>query len=523
MRKIGFILLTVLLLIGGSGLMAVYASEQRETFVVGMECGYAPYNWTQSSPSDTSVEIDNGQYCDGYDVMIARHIADTLDKELVIRKIAWEGLILSLQTGQIDAIIAGMSPTIERQQEINFSDVYYLEEDTAFGVIVRKDSAFTEGTTVHDFAGARIAAQIGTHHIQLLAQLSDIIPLENYKDFPTMTVALQAGEIDGFISDSGTGDMINQTNPDLVYVQLDGEEGFEVTPEMAGVAVGVAKENLQLLADINRALSLLSLEDQRSMMQTAIARNEFIDAGFFGTVWTILQNNWPQFVRGTMTTLFVSITATIIGFFIALLVAITRNGRIRNAIAHVYITVFRGTPMMVQAMIIYYGTTMLIDGFRWYKMPFGNILAGIIIVSINTGAYMAETIRSGIQAIDKGQFEAAESLGLSRWQTMRHVILPQAIRNVIPAIGNEFIVNIKDTSVLNIISVTELFFVSNGIASTTYKIFQTFTITSAIYLFLTMVLTVILRNIEMRLSDSRRASSYPSSVSDAAHFGGGSQ
>ncbi|QIK57860.1 ABC transporter substrate-binding protein/permease [Erysipelothrix sp. HDW6A] len=514
MKKIGVVILLSLLVLTGCS----PKEDTSNTFTVGMECGYAPYNWTEPSKTDSAVQIDGGQYCDGYDVQIGKIIADKLGKTLVIKKLSWEGLILSLQTGQIDAIIAGMSPTEERKKEINFSDIYYRDE-TAFGVVVKKDGAFANGKGVQDFAGAHIAAQIGTFHVDLLDQLDGISKAENLKDFATMTVALQSGELDGFISDSGTGRTINVNNPDLLYLQLDGDNGFVVTDAMAGVGVGIAKENTKLLNEVNAAIAEIPLETQQELMDTAVNAKTFTGDSFFGTVVNIVQNNWQSFLRGTATTLGISLVATTLGFFIALFVAITRNTKITNILANIYITVFRGTPMMVQAMILYYGVSMVFDGFRWSNLPFGNIIAGLIIVSINTGSYMSETMRSGIQAIDDGQFEAAKSLGYTRWQTMRYIILPQAIRNAIPALGNELIVNVKDTSVLNVIAVTELFFVSNGIASTSFKVFETFTITSIIYLTLTTILTIILRFVELKLDKTKEvATSYPASVTDHKHL-----
>lgn len=231
--------------------------------------------------------------------------------------------------------------------------------------------------------------------------------------------------------------------------------------------------------------------------------SEIGNTNFFSEVWTILLNNYPTFIQGTITTLIISITATVLGFFLGLLVAISRGNKIGNIISTIYISIFRGTPMMVQAMVIFYGTSMLIPNFKWSNIPNGSIIAGILVVTINTGAYMSETIRSGIQSLDKGQFEASKSLGFTRWQTMTTIILPQAIRNVIPAIGNELIVNIKDTSVLNVIAVTELFFVSSGVAGATYKVFQTFTITSAIYLFLTTLSAIILQFVERKMDKTK--------------------
>ena len=204
------------------------------------------------------------------------------------------------------------------------------------------------------------------------------------------------------------------------------------------------------------------------------------------------------------------------GFLIGLLVVLGQNNPILNAIGKVYVLVFRATPMMVQSILFYYGMSFMIEGFTWSQIPYGNFLAAIIIVSINTGAYMSETLRAGIQSVDKGQFEAAKSLGMNHRDTMRFIIFPQAIVHIIPAIGNEFIVNLKDTSVLNIISVTELFFVSNGIASSTYQIFQTFTITSLIYLLLTSIFTIILHFVERKLDPSSETKhSYPQSITSS--------
>jgi putative lysine transport system permease protein len=169
--------------------------------------------------------------------------------------------------------------------------------------------------------------------------------------------------------------------------------------------------------------------------------------------------------------------------------------KVIDTILKVYIEVFRGTPMMVQAVFIYY--LVYTNIVRWDKM-----VAAIFIISINTGAYMAEIVRSGIQAVDVGQNEAARSLGMSSMQTMMSVILPQAIKNAFPAIGNELIVNIKDSSVLMIISITELMFQSNSIAGTTYRFTETYFVTAMIYLMLTTISSIILNAIEKRMNNT---------------------
>ena len=227
---------------------------------------------------------------------------------------------------------------------------------------------------------------------------------------------------------------------------------------------------------------------------------------FFGWVRFLLEQYGPLFLSGVGVTLIVAITGTLAGFLLGLLVAILRTIptspkdpalkriplKILSWLLGVYIEVFRGTPMIVQAMVIYYGGMTI--GLR---MPV--LTAAILIVSVNTGAYMAEIIRGGIISVDKGQKEAAHAIGMTHWQSMVYVVLPQAVRNIMPSIGNEFVVNIKDSSVLNVISVNELFFMSKSAAGTYLRYFEVFFVTACIYLVLTFTVTRLLRILERKM------------------------
>ena len=472
-------------------------TQSNGTFIVGMECAAAPYNYTTSEPSKTAFPLGSGYYCDGFDVRVARHLAERMNKELIIQKIAWEGLIPSLESHQIDAIISVMSPTPERKQVINFSDVYFRNK---FGVIVRNESTYANAKTINDFAGAKITAQLGTLHYDLIEQLPGVEALTPMKDFPTMIVVAKSGEMDGFISDDVLGEAIDADNKDLKFIVLEGNNGFETTDEQAGLAVGLRKEDTALLTNINQIFAEMGEKTFTKYMHDAIATQPFDVTGVQPSFIRQIRNLWeqyhPMFINGTIVTLLIAITATILGFIVGLLMSILRTNKFAKHAVTFYVTVIRGTPMMVQAAFIFYGIAFAIDGFQWSNIPHGKTIAGIIVVTINTGAYMTETIRSGIQAIDIGQFEAAKSLGFTRWQTMTNIILPQAIRNVLPAIGNEFIVNIKDTSVLNVIGVVELFFMSTSVSGASYKFFPTFTITAMIYLILTTIFSLILDYIE---------------------------
>lgn len=161
-----------------------------------------------------------------------------------------------------------------------------------------------------------------------------------------------------------------------------------------------------------------------------------------------------------------------------------------------YVEIFRGTPMMVQAILIYYGIPYL------FGIDTKVMFTAFLVVSVNTGAYLSEVVRGGINSIDEGQFEACKAIGMTHSQTMINVVLPQTIKNIIPSIGNEFVINIKDTSVLSVISVTELFFIGRSIGGTTYKYFQTYIIIAIIYFILTFTITRILRLVEKKMFDS---------------------
>jgi putative lysine transport system permease protein len=225
----------------------------------------------------------------------------------------------------------------------------------------------------------------------------------------------------------------------------------------------------------------------------------------FEWIVSIITNNWPMFLRGAGMTLLIAIVGTILGAAIGLLAGVIRTIptperrakrmilKVVNFILSIYIEFFRGTPMIVQAMVIFYGSALA------FGLDMDRVVAAIFIVSINTGAYMAEIVRGGVVSIEKGQFEAAQAIGMNHIQTMLHVVLPQVIRNILPATGNQFIINIKDTSVLNVIGVTELFFQTKSVAGNNFRYFESFFVACILYFIMTYAVTLILRYFERRL------------------------
>ena len=232
---------------------------------------------------------------------------------------------------------------------------------------------------------------------------------------------------------------------------------------------------------------------------------------FSGWIVFIIEKYGASLVRGAGSTLLIAFVGTAIGCIIGLVIGIintipieTNDHPLKKVILRcvrvimgIYIEVFRGTPMMVQAMFIYYGSKMVfnIDMSMWF--------AAFFIVSINTGAYMAETVRGGILSIDPGQTEGAKAIGMTHFQTMFYVILPQAMRNIMPQIGNNLIINIKDTCVLSAISIVELMFTAKSISGAYWRYFETYTITMVMYLAMTLLFSRILRVIEKKMDGNK--------------------
>ena len=228
---------------------------------------------------------------------------------------------------------------------------------------------------------------------------------------------------------------------------------------------------------------------------------------FFRDVLNIITKYYPQLLAGVGNTMLIALTGTVAGLAVGLLTGIVRTTapsknpvlrvlqKILNAIIAVYVEVFRGTPMMVQSMVIYWGYAYATGGSTLPLVP-----SGILIVSINTGAYMAEIVRGGIISVDRGQFEGAMSIGMTHSQTMFKVIIPQVMRNILPSVSNEFVINIKDTSVLNVIGVTELYYFAGIIKRQNFQTFQTYLVVCVLYFILTFAVTRLLRFAEKKLN-----------------------
>ena len=205
-----------------------------------MECNYAPFNWTQVNETETAVFLEGGGYADGYDVVVAREIAKHLGKELVIKKMSWDGLEPALQAGVIDAIIAGMTDTADRRQRVDFTQTYY---ESQMVLIVRKKDKLEDAKSLKDFSNKKVLGQLNTLYDTVIDQIPGVKHATALEDYPAMVMQLNSELVDAVTAELPVAAGIVATNPDLTYVEFEEGKGFDVDLTDTSVSIAVSKEN----------------------------------------------------------------------------------------------------------------------------------------------------------------------------------------------------------------------------------------------------------------------------------------
>lgn len=240
-------------------------ATDKEVLKVGLEAGYAPFNWSQLDDSNGGVAMeDSKEFAGGYDVEIAKRIADGLGRELVIVKTGWDGLVPSVNSGVVDVIIAGMSPTEDRKESIDFSDNYYKSD---LVMVVKKGGEYEGAKTLADFKGAKVTAQLSTFHYSVIDQIDGVKKDTAMSDFPAMRVALESGIIDAYVSERPEGISASSANDNFYMVEL--EDGFETSDDDTAIAVGL-KKGSELTEEINKIINGITEEERQEIMDEAI-------------------------------------------------------------------------------------------------------------------------------------------------------------------------------------------------------------------------------------------------------------
>jgi len=264
-RKISILILSVILVLA---LLSGCSGSSKGKLRVGMECDYAPFNWTQADNKNGAVAISNDStgYAGGYDVQMAKKIADSLGMELEIVKIDWDGLIPALTSEKIDLVIAGMSPTDERKEVIDFSD-YYYESDLV--IVIKKDGPYANATSIADFSGAKITGQLNTTHYIVIDQISGVNKQEALPDFSSMMNSLKSGFIDGYVSERPGALAAARVHSDLTFIGFEGDNGFKADVNEFYISIGM-KKGSSLMNKVNDALGKISKVERATLMDQAI-------------------------------------------------------------------------------------------------------------------------------------------------------------------------------------------------------------------------------------------------------------
>ena len=273
MKKVLFVLVLAVTLgvLAACGSTEQFDLDTETEFVVGLEAAYAPFNWSTPTANEFSFTLagQNGVYVDGYDVVMAKHISDELGLNLVIKAVDWDGLIPALLSGEIDMIIAGMSPTAERAQTVSFSNEYFRSEQV---MVVSSTGNYANATSLNDFNSARVVAQLGTLQDDLIDQITGVNHLDPLDTYGMLATAVSTNAADAFIAELPVAQGMVAANSNLQIIQFASGSGFTVSDEDVIVSVALRQEDVNLLAAVNAALAEVSSEERNQIMASALTR-----------------------------------------------------------------------------------------------------------------------------------------------------------------------------------------------------------------------------------------------------------
>lgn len=471
-RRAGAAVLVAFVAVGAllAGAAPATAADEGEKYVIGTDTTFAPFEFTNADGDLVGIDMD-----------LLRAIAKDQGFEVEIRQLGFDAAVQALQSNQVDAVMAGMSITEARQETFDFSEPYFTS-GIQLGVLEESDIQ-----SLDDLDGKAVAVKTGTQGQTFADENKDEygFKVTPYQDTTDMVDAVKAGQAVGYFEDF----------PVLAYGIQQGS-GFRLIgqPELGGeYGFAVNKgENPELIEMFNAGLANLKSSGQYDeIVDTYLSGGE--ESAQPTDIISVAVEYWPALMQGLWLTILATIVAIVAAFILGIIFGFGRLAKFAPLrwISTAYVYVFRGTPILIQAFFVFFAIPQLIPDLK-----FDPFVAGAITLSLNTGAYMTEIIRGGIQAVDPGQNEASRSLGLSHWKTMQKVVLPQAFRIMIPSFVNQGIITLKDTSLISVIGLAELTFVSRQIIASTYLSAQVLTIVAIIYFIVITLLTLLANRLE---------------------------
>ena len=440
---------------------------------VGLSADYAPMEFEHN--------VNGKNEYAGVDIELAKKIAKDNHLKLKIINMQFDSLLGALKTGKIDIIISGMTSTPERKKEVDFSDPYMYSNNT---VLVKKTDA-KKYHSLKDLANKKIAVQKSTEQEKIAQTEIENASITSLTRLPDAILSLKSHKVDAVVIEKPVAEAYLKQNKELTLASVKFNEDKKST------VIAIPKDSPEVMAHINK--SIKDVKDHNLIDKYMDkASKEMSDDGNFFTKYGSF------FVKGIVNTIILSAIGVIIGAVLGTLIALAKLSKIKiiSWIAAAYIEIIRGTPLLVQVFIVFFGTTAALG------LDISAFICGIIALIINSSAYIAEIIRAGINAVDKGQTEAAQCLGLNYNQTMKNVIMPQAIKNILPALGNEFVTLIKESSIVSTIGVSEVMFNSQVVQGISFDPFTPLLLAAGLYFVLTFSLSRIMTLIEGRMKAS---------------------
>ena len=466
-----------------SGDASAKATPVKSTYKIVMDSSFAPFEY----------QNDSGKY-EGIDVDLIKAIAEQQGFNIELSNPGFDAALNAVQAGQADAVIAGMSITDARKEIFDFSDPYYTSNIL---LAVKKGSSVK---SYEDLNGMTVGAKNGTASYTWLSEHADQYgySLRAFDEASTMYDSLNSGSIDALMDDEAVLRYAIKQGRKF-ETPIDGEKSGEY-----GFAVNKGA-NPELLEMFNNGLAALVKSgkyDKIVNKYLGTSENKKSSSSVDETtIWGLIKNNYSQLLTGLGTTL----SLTLISFAIAMVIGIifgmmaVAPNKVLRTISAIFVDVVRGIPLMIVAAFIFWGIPNLIESMTGYQSPINDFLAATIALSLNAGAYIAEIVRGGIEAVPKGQMEASRSLGISYGKTMQKVILPQAVRVMLPNFINQFVISLKDTTIVSAIGLVELFQTGKIIIARNYQSFRMYAILAVIYLVMITLLTRLAKRLEKRL------------------------
>lgn len=449
--------------------------KNRGELRVGLSADYAPYEFEHNVNGKT-------QYS-GIDIELAKKIAKDNHLKLKIVNMQFDSLLGAIKTGKIDLIISGMTPTPEREKEVDFSNPYM----TVAQKMIIKEANANKLKTLDDFTNKRIGVQKQTQQETIANEEIKNAQVQSLTRVPEVIMSLKSGKVDGMVIEGPVAEAYLKQNPDLKFAN-----GVKFKAGEKKTAIALSKNSPVLKEQLNSTIKDVKDKNLIDKYKDKAAEAMKKDDGNFFTKYGSF------FLKGIGNTILVSIVGVVLGALFGAIIALFKLSKFKPLkwLASAYIEFLRGTPLLVQVFLVYFGSTAVLG------LDISALICGMIALVINCSAYIAEIIRAGINAVDKGQTEAARSLGLSYGQTMKSVILPQAIKNILPALGNEFVTVIKESSIISVIGVSEIMFNAQVVQGASFDPFTPLLVAAILYFVLTFTLSRVMYFFEGRLKVS---------------------